>query len=357
MPDVAQREDDAEEVSGRAERGTHAAARGSRFDPSAHRMRSRMNDAPPKRRRVNIGDVGFRALTLACALVVPLILTSLLAVLIFESSDAIRHFSWRFFVTSEWDPVAEHFGVLPFIHGTLVTAFLALLQAVPLSIGAALFLSELAPGWLRAPISFLIELLATIPSVIYGLWGVFVLVPLSRTYIEPGLASVFGFLPFFQGPAYGVGLLTASMILAVMVVPFITSVAQEVFRTVPTAQREAALALGATRWETMRMAVLPYSRTGLIGAIMLGLGRAIGETMAVTMVIGNRSDVSWSLFAPANTMASVIANEFSEATSELYKQALVEIGVVLLIVTVLINACARLLVWSVAGPQHRGNRA
>ena len=316
-----------------------------------------MTDAPPRRRRVNIGDVLFRVLTLACTLVVPLVLTSLLAVLVFESSDAIRHFSWHFFVTSEWDPVAEHFGVLPFIHGTLVTAFVALLQAVPLSIGAALFLSEMAPGWLRTPVSFLIDLLATIPSVIYGLWGVFVLVPLSRTYIEPALGTALGFLPFFRGPAYGVGLLTASMILAVMIVPFITSVAQEVFRSVPGAQREAALALGATRWEMMRMAVLPYGRTGLIGAIMLGLGRAIGETMAVTMVIGNRSDVSWSLFAPANTMASVIANEFSEATSELYKQALLEIGVVLLIVTILVNASARLLVWSVAGPERAGSRS
>ena len=320
-------------------------------------MRSPQAAAPSTRKRVNIGDVLFRGLTLACALVVPLILASLLTVLVFESSDSIRHFSWSFFVTSEWNPVTERLGVLPFIHGTLVTSMVALAQAVPLSIGAALFLSEMAPGWLRTPVSFLIELLATIPSVIYGLWGVFVLVPLSRTYIQPALANVLGFLPFFQGPAYGVGVLTASMILAVMIVPFIASVAQEVFRSVPNAQREAALALGATRWETMRLAVLPYSRTGLIGAIMLGLGRAIGETMAVTMVIGNRADISWSLFAPGNTMASVIANEFNEATSELYRQALVEIGVVLLLVTVLVNACARLLVWTVARPTRAGSRS
>jgi len=287
---------------------------------------------------------------------VPIVLCSLLFVLLYESSEAVRLFSWRFFTTSTWDPVAENFGVLPFIYGTLVTAFLALLQAVPLGIGTALFLSEMAPGWVRTPVSFLVELLATIPSVIYGLWGVFVLVPWSRNYIEPALSSTLGFLPFFQGPAYGVGMLTASMILAVMTVPYITSVAQEVFRAVPTTQREAALALGATRWEMMRMAVLPYGRTGLIGAVMLGLGRAIGETMAVTMVIGNRADISASLFAPANTMASVIANEFSEASTEMYKQALIEVGLVLLLVTLTVNACARLLVWSVAGPEAARGR-
>lgn len=301
-------------------------------------------------RRVNVGDGLFRALITVFAFGVPLVLASVVLVLVYESSDAIQRFSWRFFVTSTWDPVAEQFGVLPFIYGTLATSLLALLQAVPLSIGTALFLSEMAPNWVRAPVAFLVELLATIPSVIYGLWGVFVLVPWSRNYIEPALQSAFGFLPFFQGPAYGVGLLTASMILAVMIVPYITSVTHEVLRTVPTAQREAALALGATRWEMMRIAVLPFGRTGIIGAIMLGLGRAIGETMAVTMLIGNRADISLSLFAPANTMASVIANEFSEATSELYSQALVEIGLVLLLVTVVVNALARLLVWSVCGP-------
>jgi phosphate transport system permease protein len=303
-----------------------------------------------------VGDLVFRWLTSGFAAVVPLVLCSLLAVLLYESSDAVRQFSWRFFTTSIWDPVAENFGVLPFIYGTLVTAFLALLQAVPLGIGTALFLSEMAPAWIRTPVSFLVELLATIPSVIYGLWGVFVLVPWARNYIEPALANTLGFLPFFQGPAYGVGMLTASMILAVMIVPYITSVAQEVFRAVPTTQREAARALGATRWEMMRMAVLPYGRTGLIGAVMLGLGRAIGETMAVTMVIGNRADISLSLFAPANTMASVIANEFSEASTAMYKQALIEVGLVLLLVTLMVNACARLLVWSVAGPEAARGR-
>ncbi len=212
----------------------------------------------------------------------------------------------------------------------------------------------MAPAWLRAPVSFLVELLAAIPSVVYGLWGIFVLVPWARNFIQPLLANTLGFLPFFQGPSYGVGMLTASIILAVMIVPYITSVALEVFRTVPTAQREGALALGATRWEMIRMAVLPYGRVGVIGAIMLGLGRALGETMAVTMVIGNRPEIALSFFAPGSTMASVIANEFSEASSELYVQVLVEIGLVLLAVTMLVNIFARLLVWRVgtAGAGH-----
>jgi phosphate transport system permease protein len=205
----------------------------------------------------------------------------------------------------------------------------------------------MAPTWLRAPVSFLVELLAAIPSVVYGLWGIFVLVPWVRSFVTPWLADTLGFLPFFQGPSYGVGMLTASMILAVMIVPYITSVALEVFQTVPVAQREGALALGATRWEMIRIAVLPYGRVGVIGAVMLGLGRALGETMAVTMVIGNRPEISLSFFAPASTMASVIANEFSEASSELYVQVLVELGLVLLVVTMLVNILARLLVWRV----------
>jgi phosphate transport system permease protein len=282
------------------------------------------------------------------------VVVSIFVVLAWESSGAIRTFGWTFLSTSVWDPVAKQFGALPFIYGTLVSSMLALLQAVPLSIGTALFLSELAPGWVRAPVSFLIELLATIPSVVYGLWGIFVLVPWMRMYIGPALSSTFGFLPIFSGPNYGVGMLTASMILAVMIVPYITSVAQEVFRAVPSTQREAAFALGATRWEMIRTAVLPYGRTGVIGAVMLGLGRALGETMAVTMVIGNRTDISLSLFAPASTMASVIANEFTEATYDLYVQALVEIGLVLLVVTIVVNMLARLLVWQVAAPVPQG---
>lgn len=313
--------------------------------------------APRIVRRLNIGDWLFRSLTALFAASLLAILFGIFCVLTYESWDSIRTFGWNFLISETWDPVNKEFGALPFIYGTLVSSFLALLQAVPLSIGTALFLSEMAPGSVRAPVSFLVELLATIPSVIYGLWGIFVLVPWVRSYVGPALKGGLGFLPLFQGPNYGVSMLTASIILAVMVVPYITSVAHEVFQAVPSAQREAALALGATKWEMVRLAVLPYGRTGIIGAVMLGLGRAIGETMAVTMVIGNRAAIAASLFAPGSTMASVIANEFNEATYDLYIQALVEVGLVLLLVTVVVNVLARLLVWSVAGAQTRSRRA
>jgi phosphate transport system permease protein len=308
------------------------------------------------RRSFNFGDRLFRGMAAGFALSLLAVLVSILAVLAYESSDSIQRFGWHFLFSSTWDPVTKEFGALPFIYGTLVSSFLALLQAVPLSIGTALFLSETAPRWLRAPVSFLVELLATIPSVVYGLWGIFVLVPIVRSYVGPALADTLGFLPLFQGPNYGVSMLAASMVLAVMVVPYITSVAHEVFQAVPSNQREAALALGATKWEMVRLAVLPYGRTGVIGAIMLGLGRAIGETMAVTMVIGNRAAIAASLFAPGSTMASVIANEFNEATYDLYIHALVEVGLVLLVVTIVVNMLARLLVWSVAGPDSGGGR-
>ncbi|HEY2385892.1 MAG TPA: phosphate ABC transporter permease subunit PstC [Candidatus Binatia bacterium] len=300
--------------------------------------------------RRNVGDRIFRLVTAAFALGLLAIVASIVLVLGYESSDAVRTFGLGFLSGSAWDPVAREFGALPFIYGTLVSSLLALAQAVPLSIGTALFLSELAPARVRAPVSFLIELLATIPSVVYGLWGIFVLVPWMRSYLGPALQATLGWTPFFSGPNYGVGMLTSSMILAVMIVPYVTSVATEVFQAVPPQQREAALALGATRWEMIRTAVLPYGQTGVIGAVMLGLGRAIGETMAVTMVIGNRADMSLSFFAPGSTMASVIANEFSEATYDLYVQVLVEIGLVLFVVTVVVNMLARLLVWRVAAP-------
>ncbi len=322
--------------------------------PSAHRMRATQHLQPQTLTRrlqgLNLGDSLFRSLTALFAVTLLVVLASIGVVLVYESSDSIRTFGWSFLLTSTWDPVAKEFGALPLIYGTVTSSLLALLQAVPLGVGTAVFLSEIAPDWLRSPVSFLVEFLAAIPSVIYGLWGVFVLIPWERNYIEPALSAALGFLPLFQGPKYGIGLLTASMVLAVMIVPYITSVTHEVLRAVPQAQREAALALGATKWEMVRMAVLPYGRTGILGAIMLGLGRAIGETMAVTMVIGNRAQIVSSLFAPANTMASVIANEFSEATYDLYVQALVEVGLVLLIVTVVINMLARLLVWRVTGP-------
>ena len=279
-----------------------------------------------------------------------LLAIGLVVALAWEWSGAVRAFGLRFITTSTWDPVAGEFGALPFIYGTLVSSLLALLLAVPLSLGAAIYLAELAPAWVRPPVAFLIEMLAAVPSVVYGLWGIFVLVPWLRDWVQPPLGRWLGFLPLFSGPGYGVGMLAAGLILSIMVVPYITSVAREVLLAVPNAQREAALGLGATRWEAIRIAVLRYGRTGLIGAVLLGLGRALGETMAVTMVIGNRPAIAASLFAPGYTMASVVANEFTEATSDLYVSALVEVGLLLLIVTIVVNALARLLVWSVGGP-------
>ena len=298
----------------------------------------------------------YRGLILASVWLVLALAGGLLLALGWESWAAIRAFGLRFLITSHWDPVAGEFGALPFIYGTLVSSLLALLIAVPLSLGAAIFLAELAPSWVRPPVAFLIEMLAAVPSVVYGLWGIFVLVPWLRDWVQPALARTLGFLTLFQGPPYGIGMLAAGLILAIMIVPYITSVSREVLLAVPGSQREAALGLGATRWETTRIAVLRYGRSGLIGAILLGLGRALGETMAVTMVIGNRPEVALSLFAPGYTMASVLANEFTEATSDLYVSALVEIGLLLLVVTVAVNGLARLLVWSVGGPA-RGGRA
>ena len=314
---------------------------------------------PPRavsRSRRGVGDRVYRGLILASVWLVLALAGGLLLALGWESWAAIRTFGLRFLITSHWDPVAGEFGALPFIYGTLVSSLLALLIAVPLSLGAAIFLAELAPSWVRPPVAFLIEMLAAVPSVVYGLWGIFVLVPWLRDWLQPALARTLGFLPLFQGPPYGIGMLAAGLILAIMIVPYITSVSREVLLAVPGSQREAALGLGATRWETTRIAVLPYGRSGLIGAILLGLGRALGETMAVTMVIGNRPEVALSLFAPGYTMASVLANEFTEATSDLYVSALVEIGLLLLVVTVAVNGLARLLVWSVGGPA-RGGRA
>jgi phosphate transport system permease protein len=314
---------------------------------------------PPRavsRSRRGVGDRVYRGLILASVWLVLALAGGLLLALGWESWAAIRAFGLRFLITSHWDPVAGEFGALPFIYGTLVSSLLALLIAVPLSLGAAIFLAELAPSWVRPPVAFLIEMLAAVPSVVYGLWGIFVLVPWLRDWVQPALARTLGFLPLFQGPPYGIGMLAAGLILAIMIVPYITSVSREVLLAVPGSQREAALGLGATRWEATRIAVLRYGRSGLIGAILLGLGRALGETMAVTMVIGNRPEVALSLFAPGYTMASVLANEFTEATSDLYVSALVEIGLLLLVVTVAVNGLARLLVWSVGGPA-RGGRA
>ena len=312
---------------------------------------------PPRavsRRRGGLGDRVYRACVLASVWLVLVLAAGLVAALCWESREALGAFGLRFLVTSHWDPVAGEFGALPFIYGTLLSSLLALLIAVPLSLGAAIFLADLAPAWIRPPVAFLIEMLAAVPSVVYGLWGIFVLVPWLRDWVQPVLGRTLGFLPLFQGPPYGIGMLAAGLILSIMVVPYITSVSREVLLAVPGSQREAALGLGATRWEATRIAVLRYGRSGLIGAILLGLGRALGETMAVTMVIGNRPEIAASLFAPGYTMASVLANEFTEATSDLYVSALVEIGLLLLVITVLVNGLARLLVWSVGGPARGG---
>lgn len=303
----------------------------------------------PRRGRRRWGDHLFRLLIRASALSLLVIVFGIVVVMARAALPSIRAFGWSFLYTSTWDPVAQHFGALPLIYGTIVSSVLALLIAVPLGVGAAVYLSEVAPPWIRPPVSFLIELLAAVPSVVYGLWGIFVLAPWLRTQVQPALGAALGFLPLFQGPPYGVGMLAAGLILAIMIVPFIIAVSREVLLAVPNTQREAALALGATRWETTRIAVLRYARSGLIGAILLGLGRALGETMAVTMVIGNRAEISASLFAPGYTMASLIANEFAEATSDLYLSALIEVGLLLLVVTVIVNGLARLLVWSVGG--------
>jgi phosphate transport system permease protein len=253
----------------------------------------------------------------------------------------------HFFFGSEWDPVSGGFGALPFIYGTVVSSLVALVIAVPLAVAVAVFVTEMCPKPLRKPISYATELLAAIPSVIYGLWAVFILVPLLRVYVEPWLMKYLSWTGLFAGPAYGIGMLAAGTVLAIMIIPIISSITREVLVVVPQPQREAALALGATRWEMIRMAVLRNARAGIMGAVILGLGRALGETMAVTMVIGNNPAIAKSLLAPGYTMASVIANEFNEATSDLHRSALIEIGLALFLVTIIVNILAGLMVWTV----------
>src|SRR2546426_846691 len=299
------------------------------------------------------GDRAFKWLTLLMALSVFVLICLIGYELAHGSQLAFRKFGWRFLTSSEWDPVAEQFGALPFIFGTLVTSVIALVIAVPLSIATAVYLVEVAPPWARQTLTIFIELLAAVPSVILGLWGIFVMVPWLREHLFPWLRGVFGFFPLFQGPIYGVSLLAGGMIIAIMILPIITSVSREILRSVPDLQREAAYALGATRWEVTRIAVLSYAKKGLLGAVILGLGRALGETMAVTMVVGNRPEIAASLFAPGYTMASVVANEFTEATTDVYLSGLFEIGFVLLGVTILVNALAQLLLKTFAGARAR----
>jgi phosphate transport system permease protein len=300
---------------------------------------------PPSR----LGDRLFKWLTLTMGLSVIALMVLVGLTLYKDSRLAIRAFGWHFLITSTWDPVHDVYGALPFIYGTVVSSVLALLIAVPLGIATAAYLTELAPLRLRQPIISVIEMLAAVPSVIFGLWGIFVLIPWLRIHLFPWLQEYFGFLPLFQGSIYGVSMLAAGIIIAIMILPIITSVSREILRSVPDLQREAAYALGATRWEVTRIAVLSYAKRGLFGAVVLGLGRALGETMAVTMVIGNRPAIAASLFAPGHTLASVIANEFSEATTDLYLSALFEIGLVLFGVTIITNILARLLIYTTAG--------
>jgi len=262
---------------------------------------------------------------------------------------AVGHFGLQFFTSSRWDPVSDVYGALPFIYGTLVSSLIALVIAVPLGVATALFLTEMAPQVLRQPVITLIEMLAAVPSVIFGLWGIFVMVPWLRDHLFPWLKHYFGFLPLFTGPIYGVSMLAGGIVIAIMILPIVTSVSREILRSVPNLQREAAYALGATHWEVIRIAVISYARRGLFGAAVLGLGRALGETMAVTMVIGNRPQIAASLFAPGYTLASVIANEFAEATSDLYLNALFELGLVLLAITILVNILAQLMLRSMGG--------
>jgi phosphate transport system permease protein len=290
-------------------------------------------------------DTIFRLVIAGAATLVLVLIGAMVYEMVKASSLSIRTFGWGFVTGSDWDPVRDRFAAQPFIYGTLVSSLLALLIAVPISIGVALYLSEWAPAWVRGPLGFTVELLAAVPSVVYGLWGIFALAPFLREVLEPALGVTLGFLPFFQGPHQGFGMLAGGIILAIMIIPTIASVSREVMRAVPAVLREGALALGATQWEAVRTAVLPNARSGLLGAAILGLGRALGETMAITMVIGNRAEISASLFAPGYSMASVIANEFTEATGDLYLSALAEIGLLLFVVTLILNVIARLLVW------------
>jgi phosphate transport system permease protein len=303
-----------------------------------------------------VPDRVFRSAITACGLAVLGVLVLIVYELVSGSRLSWHAFGFKFFGGSDWDPVSERFGALPFIYGTLVSSILALLIAVPLSVGVAVFTTEMCPKALRAPLSFFVELLAAIPSVIYGLWAMFILVPLLSGYVEPFLSKTLGWTGLFVGPQYGIGMLAAGIILAIMIIPIISSITREVLSVVPQHQREGVLALGATRWEMIRVGVLRNARAGIVGGIILGLGRALGETMAVFMVIGNRPEISKSLFAPGYTMASVLANEFSEATGDTYLSALVEIGLALFLVTIIVNALAQLLVWTVTrGQPARGH--
>lgn len=297
--------------------------------------------------RIEPGEYLFRGFVTVAALGVLLLIVAMIYELTKEAWPAIHKFGLPFLWSSEWNPPKEKFGALPFIAGTLVTSVLALIFGTLVGVGAALFLVELAPGWLRAPVSYMVELLAAIPSVVYGLWGVFVLGPWIQHTAGPYILDYFGWVPFVDGPALGVGIFAAVLILTIMILPTIVAISRDVIAAVPRSQREGILALGATRWEMIRIAVLPYARSGILGAAILGLARAIGETLAVALVIGNSTNIPDSIFSPGYTMASVIANQFREVENDMHLAALIYIGLLLLIMTLLINAVARVLVWRV----------
>ena len=315
--------------------------------PQARQATRSQNEWLAKAGSARWADSAFQAAMLACATAVLLIVGLIVYELITKGQLAWHAFGWKFFFARDWDPVNDRYGALPFVYGTVVSSILALLLAVPLAVGVAVFITEMSPRWLRSSLAFTTELLAAIPSVIYGLWAIFVLVPLLRQYVEPWAARTLGWTGLFEGPPYGIGMLAAGIILAIMIVPIVSSITREVMTAVSQQQREGVLALGATRWEMIRMGVLRNARAGILGGVILGLGRALGETMAVTMVIGNRPEIAKSLLAPGYTMASVIANEFSEATGDLYLSSLVEIGLALFLVTIIVNILAQLLVWTV----------
>ncbi len=298
------------------------------------------------------GDVLFRSLTAMFAAGIAVIFIAMIVVLWQQSLPSIHKFGFSFLISKEWNPVKEQFGALIPIVGTLLSTFLALLFAIPLSLGIALFLSELAPAWLRTPFGIAIELLAAIPSIVYGMWGLFVLAPLMATYVQPWLKEYFGFLPLFSGAVMGIGMLTASLVLTLMIIPFIASVSRDVFLMVPQPLKEAAYGLGCTTWEVVRDIMIPYGKKGIAGAVFLGMGRALGETMAVTFVIGNSYHLSWSLLAPGNSIASTLANQFTEADGTIYMSSLIELGLVLFLITFIILGLAQL--WLQHGNQKNG---
>ncbi len=297
--------------------------------------------------RLRFGDVSFRHLTRAAAIVVLIILSGIIVSLVHGSLPALRTYGIGFLYTEVWNPVTEKFGAIAPIYGTIVTSVIAMLIAVPVGLFISLFLTELCPMWLRRPIGIAIELLAGIPSIIYGIWGLFVFAPFLQQYVQPFLIDTLGNVPLFgvlfEGPPYGIGILTAGLILAVMVLPFITSISRDVFEAVPPVLKEAAYGVGCTTWEVVRYVVLPYARVGVIGGVMLGLGRALGETMAVTFVIGNAHRIAGSIMAPGTTISATIANEFTEAVGDLYTSSLIALGLILFVITFIVLAIARLL--------------